>query len=459
MNILTGTLLEKSEKLQSLFEQVVGEVDQINSKITGIKPPDKTLEPASQALVDQLGEDRGRPLFLPFVGSGAGRGSYVEVEDGSVKLDLINGIGINILGHSHPVMIKAGLKASIQDVIMQGNLEPNKELCRFMHKLVELGSKNSHLKHAWVTTSGSMANENALKMCRQKTKGAKMIIAMKAAFAGRTSLMAQVTDDPGKRQGLPEYDEVRYISFYDKNNESSIEDSLSELKAHIEAHRGDICAFMFEPMQGEGGFNVAPKEFFVPLFELCKKEGIPIWADEIQTFCRTGEFFAFEALGLSKYIDICTIAKTIQSGATLYSEELNPRPGLIAGTFAGSTASLTAGYDMLTYLSEKGFMGESGKISQVHKKFIQMLNELNESSCKGLLRDAGGMGLMIAVTPLDGSNKQMLNLVKTLYKNGLIAFGCGRGPYRIRFLIPATITDEEIAAAMDAIENSIRELA
>ncbi|MDB2426157.1 aldehyde dehydrogenase family protein [bacterium] len=335
---------------------------------------------------------------------------------------------------------------------------PGKEMLNVANKLVKLALKKSRLNHSWLTTSGSMANENALKMCRQKTDGARKIIAMQAAFAGRTTMMAEVTDNPTMRVGLPRYDEILRVPFYDANNPDSTKETLEILKEHLKNHKGDICAFMFEPMQGEGGYTVAPREFFIPLFEEVKKAGIPIWADEIQTFCRTGEFFAFETLDFGDYIDICTVAKTLQAAATLYTDDLNPKPGLIAGTFAGSTAALSAGYEVLNVLESENYMGPDGKISKIHNEFVAMLNNLNETTCKGQLQDAGGLGLMVGVTPLDGSREKMIELVQVLYKNGLMCFGCGKGPFRVRFLIPAVMTSEDIQVTKQILEKSIQEI-
>ena len=228
---------------------------------------------------------------------------------------------------------------------------------------------------------------------------------------------------------------------------------------HIEENKDNICAFMFEPMQGEGGYNVAPREFFLPLFELCKKHGIPVWADEVQTFCRTSEFFAFQKLNLAEYIDICTVAKALQNGATLYTDKMNPKPGLIAGTFSGSSVALTVGKAILNKLKNENYMGADGKIMEIHNKFIGMLNELNETTCKGLLQDAEGLGLMVAVTPLDASREKQLALLKVLFKNGIIAFGCGKGPYRLRFLLPAVLEDKHIAEVKKIIEKSVLEMA
>ena len=87
-----------------------------------------------------------------------------------------------------------------------------------------------------------------------------------------------------------------------------------------------------------------------------------------------------------------------------------------------------------------------------------MLNELNETTCKGQLQDAGGLGLMVGVTPLDGSREKMLELVKLLYKNGLMCFGCGKGPFRVRFLIPAVMTSKDIRVTKEILEKSILEM-
>lgn len=449
--------MNKDAKIDSKIEELVGLVSQHSEHIKGLKEADQ--EDYAKKDIELLENMRGRPLFYPYLGSGIGKGCYVETNDGAVKMDLINGIGINIFGHSHPEVMKAAVKGAVQDVVMQGNLEPGDEMIRVSEKLVEIATRKSRLKHCWLTTSGSMANENALKMCRQKTGAARMVIAMRAAFAGRTTMMAEVTDNPSMREGLPEYNEILRVPFYDKNNPSSTEEATKILKEHIEKHKGNIAGFIFEPIQGEGGYNVAPREFFVPLLELCRDNGIPVWADEIQTFCRTGEFFAFDKLELSEYIDICTVAKTLQAAATLYTEELNPKPGLIAGTFAGSSAALSAGRKILDILDNEDYMGPKGKVESIHKEFVGMLNELNEGSCKGLLQDAGGMGLMVAVTPLDGTRESMIKVLKTLYKNGIISFGCGRGPFRVRFLIPAVMTSDDIQVAKKVIEKSILELA
>lgn len=435
-----------------------------SEKIVGVREPIADLSSETEKQFKEVEKLRGRPLFYPYIGSGLGRGPYVELTDGSVKLDLINGIGIHVLGHSHPEVVQASIEGALADVVMQGHLQANESYISLSQKLVDLAAKNSRLRHVWLTTCGTMANENALKIARQKKTPARMVIAMKDAFAGRSTMMAEVTDNPAFKEGLPEYHEILRIPFCNKGSGGLCQTScgkdkaLTALKELVAKHEGNISCFVFEPMLGEGGYRVPCSEYFLPLLDFCKTKGIPIWADEVQTFCRTGQFFAYETLGFGHLVDIVTVAKTAQVGATLYTEEFNPKPGLIAGTFAGASASFTAGLKVLEIL-EQGHMGPEGKIQKIHNSFVKMLNQLNETSCKGLLQEAGGLGLMVAVTPLDGSKEKVMALLKALFNNGLMSFSCGRGPYRLRFLIPAVMTEADIEVAKTIIEKSVLELA
>lgn len=454
-----GHQIAESPKVQSLINELVAEVSKLESQITTVAPPQESLIESAKKVFDEVGKYRGRPLMYPFLGTGAGRGPYVELEDGSIKLDLINGIGVHIFGHGHPRIRAAALRGALSDVVMQGNLEPNREYAELGKRLVELASRKSRLKYCWLTTCGTMANENAIKIARQKNTPARLVIAMENAFAGRSTIMAEVTDNPAYRQGLPRYDEVLRIPWYKPGQPESSEVALRKLKEHVANNEKNICAFVFEPMLGEGGYKTAPREFFVPMLEFCKQHGIAVWVDEIQTFMRTGELFAFETLDIGQYVDICTIAKTLQTGAVLYTEEYNPQPGLVAGTFSGGSSAMAAGLEALKMITEEGYLGPNGRIQKIHNEFVGMLNRLNETTCKGLLKDAGGMGLMIAVTPLDGGKESVTKLLYTLFKNGLIAFSCGRDPYRLRFLLPANIETQDIELAGKIIEKSILELA
>lgn len=456
MTSTLGHQLRSSPEVKSHLDGLVEQALTIGGRIQGVKPADPAREATAQGQMQALGQLRGRPLFYNYLGSGVGRGPYVELEDGSVKLDLINGIGIHLFGHSHPRVMRATLTGALSDVIHQGNLQPNVDYLEYCRKLVGIASQNSRLKYAWLATCGTMANENALKMARQKKTPARKILTFKNAFAGRSTMMAEVTDNASFKVGLPDYGEVLRLPFY--NPADPKDKTLNALKEHVAKHENDIGCFVFEPMLGEGGYRAANREFFLPLLDFCRAKKIPVWADEIQTFSRTGNFFAFETYGIGEFIDLCTIAKTAQNGVTFFTEEFKPDAGLLGGTFSGATPALSAGLEILNML-EEGYMGPDGKVMKIHKEFVGMLNELNETSCKGLLRDAGGLGLMVAVTPLDGTKDKQTALLKSLFKNGLICFGCGSDPYRIRFLLPAILTSEDINVAKKLLAQSIQELA
>jgi 4-aminobutyrate aminotransferase-like enzyme len=453
---LIGRQIDQDPIIEGLVSDLIDEVMVKNEQIQTIQKPNSKFMNSAKEKMDRTGVLRGRPLYHSYIGTGAGRGPYVELEDGSVKLDLINGIGIHIMGHSNPRVMKAAVRGSLSDIIMQGNLQPNNEYLKLTEKLVQIAGRKSKLKHAWFATCGTMANESALKIARQKNSPAKMIFAMKNAFAGRSTMMAELTDNAAYKQGLPDYNEVLRIPNHDKKDPQSTEKALRAMKEYYSKHEKNVATFCFEPMLGEGGFQPVPREFYLPLIDFCKQNKIAVWADEVQTFARTGEFFAFETMDLGEYVDIVTIAKTVQLGATLYTEEYNPKPGLIAGTFSGSGSSMSAGLEILDML-EEGYLGPNGRILAIHKKFIDGLNHLNQTTCKNLLQDAGGMGLMIAFTPFDGKKEQVELFIKKLFKNGIIAFSCGKDPVRIRFLVPAIIQDLDIHLALDIIEKTVLE--
>ncbi len=459
MSELIGNEMNSSSKVQKQIQDLVHTVSEYSAKIQAVRPANPDKSNSFKGLGEKIATNRGRPLYFPYVGSGIGHGSLVELEDGSVKIDLINGIGINLMGHSNPRVLAATLRGALCDIVVQGNLQPNKEYVEFGDLMVNLAKRKSRLCHAWITTCGSMANEIALKISRQKRAPARKILSMRGAFAGRSTLMSEITDNPATKEGQPHYDEALRLPFFDPKDARSKEVALQEMRKHIDQNKGNISAFMFELVQGEGGFNVGTKEFFLPLFELCQQNEILLWADEVQTFTRTGELFAFEKLDLGQYLDFCTIAKTAQVGCALFTKEMNPKPGLIAGTFAGASASLAAGKEILSMLVNEGFLGPNGKIAKLHNEFTGMLSRLSQGKLKGQLDDIGGVGLMIAARPLDGSKAKVERLLKVLFENGLIAYYCGHGPYKLRFLVPATMTSEEIKMTGDILEKSILQVA
>ena len=426
-----------TKKTDTLIQELLNIYEKESLRPWKITPSQISLEQNYLSSIQELEELRGRELFYPYLGSGKGKGVYVELLDGSVKMDLLGGVGVQILGQAHPELQRSVLKAGLSNILMQGHLLLNREYLELSRKLVGLAEKTSRLKHVWLTTSGSMAGENALKMARQKNSPRRKILAFDRAFAGRTTLMSEITGSPKIKEGLPPYHEVLRVPFY---NPQKPEESLKILKAHLEKEADNICVFVFEIVLGEGGYNSAPKNFFISLFEECRKHGIALWADEVQTFLRTGCFFAFEKWELGSYIDLCTVGKGLQLAATFFTEEYKPRPGLVSGTFSSTTPALVAGLTVLEIL-EKGYMGKQGLIASIQEQFIKFFKQLQE---KSLIKDYDVFGLMAAFSLLDASPQNTLKFLKKLFQNGVIALSCGRDPVRVRFLIPAVMGKTEI---------------
>ena len=454
--------VEVSELISNLKKRLLSQGD----FSPGIAMPHSEATSPYRQLLESIADLRGRPLFYQYISSGRGEGVFVELLDGSVKVDFIGGIGVHILGHSHPKVLAAAKKGALSDVVMQGHLQPGEEYIRLHESLLDVARKGATaFRHVWLAPSGTMANETALKICRQKRKGARHIIAMDRAFAGRSSLMAEVTDNAKYRVGLPRYPEVLRIPFPESTHLDSSYDweaagkkALSQMEAYLKEHGDDICAFTFEPIQGEGGFRIGHLDFFLPLLKCCKQAGIPIWVDEVQTFLRTPCPFAVEYFGYQEWVDVATVGKGIQAAATFFRGSFNPAPGLIAGTFAGASAALSASCAILEELTQGDYYGSQGRVAHIQKLFQEKLNYLAQSECKGVLHSVGGVGLMLSFNISEGSLDIMSAFLQKTFKKGLMLFLCGRSPVRVRMLLPAILEERHMDLACKIIAESLHEL-
>ena len=279
---------------------------------------ERALSPDGYAkAIAKVERARGRALMMPMLASGQGNGARVRMADGSEKLDFIGGIGVYAFGHGDDDLVETAVAAAAGDVVFQGHLLPGPEYLRLSQALVK--HAGPRIKHAWLAMSGAMANENALKMILQKHAPADRIVTFERAFHGRTLAMAEMTDKPAFRDGLPLRGNVLQIPFFDDPDdpEGSTHRSVAALEAHARRYPGQIAAMCFELVQGEGGFHTAPREFFVALMECCRRIGAAVWADEVQTFARTGELFAYRKLELEEYVDLVSVGKVLQGSATL----------------------------------------------------------------------------------------------------------------------------------------------
>jgi 4-aminobutyrate aminotransferase-like enzyme len=429
--------------------------------IRGIRPPNPLLKKSYDDTLRAFGEMRGGALFYPYLSAGMGNGPLVELADGSVKYDFISGIGVHYWGHSHPAITEAAFDAAMGDTVMHGNLQQDLESVRMAEILLSAANESgAALEHCFFSTSGAMANENALKMIFQKKAPANRLLAFSGCFAGRTIALSSVTDRPAYRTGVPNALSVDYVPFFDSENpEESTRRSVDHLKRLLDRYPGGHAAMIFELVQGEGGFFPGSRDFFTALFEVLGERDIAIMIDEIQTFGRTERLFAFQHWGLDKYVDIVTVGKMTQVCATLFREEFRPKPGLISQTFTSSAAAIAAGRVIVTGLLGGGFFGPDGKIARLHIHFRERLEAIEQRHPE-LITGPFGIGAMIAFTPLSGDQEKVKRFVHALFDAGVIAFYCGHEKARARFLPPAgAVTFEQIDEVMEIVERTLLEVA
>ena len=184
-------------------------------KIDSVRPPNPALVPQYKSALDRLAVARGGAPYFPYLTSGLGNGPFVELGDGSVKLDFIVGIGVHGMGHSHPLMLDATIDAGLEDTVMQGNLQHNSGSLAMCERLIGLANRQgAKLDHCLLSTSGAMANENSLKIAFHNRFPASRVICLDNCFAGRSLALAQLTDRPAYRAGLPKTLDVDFIPMF-----------------------------------------------------------------------------------------------------------------------------------------------------------------------------------------------------------------------------------------------------
>lgn len=453
--LITARVLAESPPVAAAVDTIIAELKKAQATIAEVRPPNPELADVHQDFLKRQTVTKGRKPYYSYIGSGLGNGPLVQLRDGSVKWDMINGIGVHMFGHSDPDLVRRALCAAMTDTVMQGNLQFNPSAIEAAEFLLAEASRTSKLGHCFLINSGALANESALKLCFQRNAPANRVLAFRGCFAGRTTTMAQIGDSAAARVGIPLTVPVDYIPFYDEAApKMSTDSAIDRLRAFIQRYPRQHACFMMELVQGEGGFNVAPPEFFVSLIELCRENGIAVWFDEVQTFGRTTEMFYFETLGLGNLVDVVTVGKLSQFCACLYTEEYNPKPGLLSATFVGSTVAIQVGLEMLTRLRNGGYYGPDGRIATLHQAFRRHAQELVDrhpewfppiESPYGTTSTNfyGGVGGMMRLTPFGGDRHQVIAAIHAMYDAGVIAFYCGHDTLHVRFLPPVGVMQPE----------------
>lgn len=436
-----------------LLQEAVAEA---SSKVSGVRKADAGRAADYQSLLDRMTQARGAATYFRYLSSGMGNGPWVELADGSVKLDFICGIGVHGMGHSHPDFLQAGIEAALQSTIMQGNLQQNIPSLEACEALLGLAQQDADctLKHCLLTTSGAMANENALKLAFHHRAPADRVLCLNHCFAGRSIALAQLTDRPQYRMGLPTILAVDYLPGPDPENSLLAQQrSLEALDQHLRRYPGKYATLWLELVAGEGGYYPGSKEYFTRLIERAKQDQLVIIFDEVQTFGRLSRPFAFQHFELSPYADIVTVGKISQLCATLYGEHLKPKGPLLSQTFTAASSSIAGALAVFNRMHDDRWFGPDGWNQTRHAYFRSQLEKL-AAKHPGKIGGPWGCGMMIAFTPGDGSDAVAGKMVQALYDAGLMSFMAGHHPARIRFLPPPGITQKEhIDAAIQIMDT------
>lgn len=386
-----------------------------------------------KCIINTYGE---RPLLIV-----RGRGTQVWDAEGKEYLDFFSGIGVNILGHCHPRIISA-IKEQSEKFIHISNLYYNEPQVR----LAELLTERFNGK-CFFANSGTEANEAAIKLVRKYYQGLShackkryKIITMVNSFHGRTLGALAATGQAKHQNGFsPLPPGFEHIPFND-------------IDAASKAIDEETAAVMVEPIQGEGGNNVASDDYLHFLRRLCNKEGIILIFDEVQCgFGRTGEFFAYKHAGVVP--DILTLAKPIGGGlplgAMLARDEIASAflPGNHASTFGGNPISCAAGIALIETIIEENLLENATIMGDYLFKRLKSLKEKNP-----FVVEIRGRNLMIGMELAFGGKE----VVRQCLLNGLL-INCTAENF-IRFLPPLIITRNEIDRALSILEPILKEV-
>lgn len=396
----------------------------------------------------------------------ADRAENSEIWDveGRRYIDFSSGIAVVNTGHRHPKVIEA-VKAQLDRFTHTCHqVVPYESYVHLAERLNGMLPGKFDKKTIFVTT-GAEAVENAIKIARNAT-GRQAVIAFSGGFHGRTfmgmALTGKVVPYKVGFGAMPA--DVFHAPFPVALHGVSVADSLAALdklfKADVDPNR--VAAIIVEPVQGEGGFYEAPRDFMAALRKICDQHGILLVADEVQTgFARTGKMFAMDHHDVAP--DLTTMAKSLAGGFPLSAvtgraEIMDaPGPGGLGGTYGGSPIGVAAAHAVLDVIEEEKLCDRANALGA---RLKQRLESIREGVPE--IVDIRGPGFMNAVEFNDVKkglpSAEFANAVrlKALDK-GLILLTCGVYGNVIRFLSPITIQDGVMTEALDILESSIRD--
>jgi 4-aminobutyrate aminotransferase / (S)-3-amino-2-methylpropionate transaminase / 5-aminovalerate transaminase len=422
-------------------------------------------------LAQQLAERRAAAIprgvaQLTPVFAARSEGAVLEDVDGNRFLDFAGGIGSLNVGHRHPGVVAALHTQADRFLHTCFTVVSYESYVRLAEKLNALAPGSTPKKTLFLN-SGAEAVENAIKIARAYTRR-PAIICFEDAFHGRTLLTMSLTSKTSPyKAGFGPFAGDIYRVPYAYCYRCSYSLTWPDCKLHCAAHLEDtfkrvvaadsVAAIIAEPVLGEGGFVAPPQGWLTAVAEICRRHGILLIADEVQTgFGRTGKMFAIEHEGLEP--DLMVTAKSLGGGLPLAAvtgkAEImeHPGPGSLGGTFGGNPMACEAALAVLEALEREHLCERAADLgARFHERARAWQQRFP------IIRDVRGLGAMQAFELADaGSTKA---LAKFCYEHGLILVTAGTYSNVIRILMPLTTTGDQMDEALEVLEAGLHALA
>jgi 4-aminobutyrate aminotransferase / (S)-3-amino-2-methylpropionate transaminase / 5-aminovalerate transaminase len=435
---------------------------QIRTEIPG--PRSRALMARREAAVPR-GPNNSTPIFM----ASAEGATLVDV-DGNRYLDFAGGIGCLNVGHRSPRVMSALREQLERHLHLCFAVTPYESYIALAEKLNALAPGKAPKKTIIVNT-GAEAVENAVKIARAYTKR-PAVICFEDAFHGRTLLTMTLTSKthPYKAGFQPFASDVYRIPFaypYRAEKGATAETFAHHLEDAFKRNVApeSVAAVIAEPVLGEGGFVIPPKDYLALLQRICRQHGILFIADEVQSgFARTGKWFASEHFGIEP--DLVTMAKSLGGGMPIAAvtgrAEIMDAPGVgsLGGTFCGHPLSCAAALAAIETIEKENLLSRSVAIG---RRFEERARAWQKKwSLIGELRGLGGMCAMELVSdtstrePADAETKQV---ARFCYEHGLITITAGTFNNVIRILVPLVVTDEQFDEGLGVIESALAAVA
>ena len=420
--------------------------------------------PKSQRILERKQRVVAEPLsvYVPVVIE-EGRGATLTDVDGNTFIDFTGGVGCLNVGHSHPRVVEAAQEQLNRFSHTDFTIVPYEVYVTLAERLIETSPLRSPAKAAFFN-AGTEAIENAIKFARAYT-GRSAVIGFEGGFHGRTLLSLSLTSKthPYKAGLGPFAPEVYRVPFPNEYRGPSAADALDALERALvtQIAAETVAAVVVEPVQGEGGFVVAPSEFLEGVRRLCDDHGIVLVVDEVQTgFGRTGKLFATEHYGIEP--DLITIAKSIAMGlplsAVIGKAEIMDAPGdsAIGGTYVGNPVAQAAALAVLDVFEDEGLCDRAVQLGEAIRARMESWQERWPQ-----IGDVRGLGAMLAFELVkDRESKEpdaetASAVVAAAVERGLLLLKSGIYANCIRVLTPLVLTDAELEEALGAWEDAL----